>query len=293
MTRPASRSAPQPRSAPQHRPGRIAGLPLLALLVLALAACGPGVSASGGGSGDSGGTAFTPDPRHDRMADSLVHELIEAAGGMQRFWEMETARFILTTEWWDVDEPRIRRTRPRYITIDRRDSTERGRLERWEGDNLILQGFDGDTAWATMNGELLEPGQMDRDQVEYVASDVNYWIGLPYKLRDPGLTLHYDGVDEQGRHDVRVTFEPGIGEYQDVWHYYFEAGEPWPVEITYQEDGSTNVNRTRWEDIQTVDGYTFVGRRVSLNADGMVRLVVATSNFEFNPALEAGVFSSP
>ena len=36
-----------------------------------------------------------------------------------------------------------------------------------------------------MNGELLEPGQMDRDQVEYVASDVNYWIGLPYKPRDP------------------------------------------------------------------------------------------------------------
>lgn len=257
------------------------------VLLLALPGCGP---SSGP---EPAPAAFTPDPRHDRMADSLVHELIEAAGGMQRYWEMETARFVLTTEWWDVDEPRIRRTRPRYITIDRRDGKERGRLERWEGDNLILQGFDGDTAWATMNGEFLEPGEMDRDQVEYVASDVNYWIALPYKLRDPGLTLHYDGLDGEGRHDVRVTFDAGVGDHQDVWHYYFREGEPWPVEITYQEDGSTTVNRTRWEDIQTVDGYTFVGRRVSLNAEGRVRLVVATSEFEFNPALEAGVFSRP
>jgi hypothetical protein len=274
-----------PRRSPRRSPLVFASL--LALVLLPACQGAPGEGAG------TDAAAFTPDPRHDRMADSLVHVLIEAAGGMQRFWEMETARFILTTEWWDVDEPRIRRTRPRYITIDRRDGQERGRLERWEGDNLILQGFDGDTAWATMNGEFLEPGHMDRDQVEYVASDVNYWIGLPYKLRDPGLTLHYDGRDGEGRHDVRVTFEPGIGEYQDVWHYYFQDGEPWPVEITYQEDGSTNVNRTRWEDIQTVDGYTFVGRRVSLNAQGRVRLVVATSDFTFNPVLEEGVFSEP
>lgn len=262
-------------------------LPLLLLLLSALlllpTACAEPASDS----------TFTPDPRHDPTADSIVHAWIDGIGGMERYWEMETARFTLTTEWWDVERPRIRRTRPRYITIARPEGQELARLERWEGDNYIQQGWDGRQPWATLNGEFLEPGHMDRDQVEYVASDVNYWIALPYKLRDPGLTLHYDGRDGESRHTVRVTFDEGVGDHQDVWHYFFVDGELWPVEIRYQEAGSTSVSRTRWEDIQQVDGYTFVGRRVHLNADDRITRVLYTTDFELNPELPPELFSEP
>ena len=145
------------------------------------------------------------------LADSLVDNWISALGGLERYWPLRTARFTITTEIYDAESGRLRRTRPRYVAIARTDLGELSRIERWEGDDFIQHGWDGHRTWAAMNGHALGPGDMDYDEVRYVSGDVQYWISLPYKLRDNGVNLHYRGRDEDGRHVVGVTFGEGIG----------------------------------------------------------------------------------
>ena len=230
----------------------------------------------------------------NEMADQLVDDWIAALGGLEAYWPLQAARFTLTTEIYDTNTGRLRRTRPRYVVIARTDRGELARIERWEGDDLIQHGWDGHAEWAVMNGQSLGPGDRDYDQVHYVTGDVNYWISLPFKLRDNGVTLHYRGLDDEGRHLVGVTFGEGIGLHDgDAWRYWFEDGQTWPVQVAYMEEGRTKWSYLRFEDIRNVDGYTFVGRRVHYNEDGQLTKVLHTHDFELNPMLDPAIFSGP
>lgn len=229
----------------------------------------------------------------DEAAVLLVDEWIAALGGMETYWKLQSASFTLTTKIYDGASGRLRRTRPRYVTIARLATGEAGRIERWEGNDFIQHGFDGEREWAVMNGEPLAPGDKDYDEARYVARDVFYWIGLPFKLKDPGVFLHYDGKDEDGLHQVRVTFGENVGDHDDTWYYAFEEGRAMPVSIGYREEGRSNVSPTYWEDIQEVDGYIFAGRRVHINSDGQIWKVLATSDFVLNPDVDPQRFRAP
>ena len=229
----------------------------------------------------------------DDEARGLVNGWIDALGGMETYGKLVSASYTLTTELWDPESGRLRRTRPRYVTIARLKTGEAARIERWEGSDFIRHGFDGVAPWAVMNGKTLGPGDKDYDEARYVAGDVFYWIGLPFKLKDPGVVLHYDGRDDQSRHLVRVTFGEGVGDHSDTWFYVFEEGRAIPVSIGYREEGREIVHLTRWEDIREDDGFVFAGRRVHVDAEGRVWKVLVTTDFVLNPEVDAGVFRSP
>ena len=233
-------------------------------------------------------------PQFDDIAEELVDNWVQALGGLEAYRPMKTARYTLTTEMSDRESGRLRRTRPRYVTIARTDVGELSRIERWEGDDLIQQAWNGSAAWAVLNDEPLAAGDKDFDQVAYVSGDVQYWISLPFKLKDGGVNLHDRGVDDEGRRVVGVTFGDGVGLHDgDSWQYWFEDGRTWPVQVAYMEEGRTNWSYLRFEDIRTVDGYTFVGRRVHYNDDGQITKVLYTHDFALNPELDLATFSKP
>jgi hypothetical protein len=231
--------------------------------------------------------------QEDALADSLVGQWIEALGGMERYWNLQSARFTLTTEVYDRESGRLRRTRPRYVTIARLPTGEASRVERWEGDDFIQQGFDGQRTWAFMNGVELPDSAKDAREALLVARDVFYWFSLPYKLRDPGVFLRYRGQDEEGRHVVTVQFGEGVGEHQDTWMYRFLDDSVWPVEVNYIEEGRENLNRVRWENIQSVDGYSYPELRVHFDGQGRVSRILRYSDVEINPEVDAEIFVRP
>lgn len=226
----------------------------------------------------------------EAVADSLVRRWIEAAGGMENYHRMQSASFTLVTELYDPGSGRLRRARPRYVRIARLPSGEAARIERWEGEDFIVQVFDGEEARAWTNGEPLGPGEKDFEETRYVAGDVFYWVSLPWKLEDPGVRLHYEGRDDEGRKVVAVTFGPDVGDHQDRWYYLFEDGRSWPVEIRYVEEGREDINRTFWRDIRSVDGYVFAGERVHIDGEGRVVKILRTMDFELNPEIDEEVF---
>ena len=228
----------------------------------------------------------------DPEAMAFVDAWIEALGGMETYSKLHSARYTFTTELYEPETGRMRRARPRYVTLARTEMGELARIDRWEGDNYIQQGWDGVTDWAYRNGEPLEPGDRDKDEVRYVSGDVNYWLALPYKLRDQGVNLAYQGLDAEGRHDVMVTFGEGVG--SDVWHYYFVDGQTWPAEVSYDSGGRGRPQRNLWKDPRTDEGYHYVGRRVHIDAEGRMWKVLRMSEVEINPDdLDMAVFSRP
>ncbi len=227
----------------------------------------------------------------DSTALQLIDRWIQAMGGMESYARLQSASYTLTTELYEPLTGRLRRARPRYVTLARLDSGESARIERWEGNDFIQQGWDGERAWATLNGEALTEGDKDFDETSYVGGDVFYWIGLPFKLKDVGVHASYRGTDDEGRHLVEVTFGEGVGEHDgDTWYYVFEEGQSVPVSIGYREEGREQVNRTYWEDIQEVDGYVFAGKRVHINQDGNVWKILRTSDFVLNPEAPPELF---
>ncbi len=265
------------------------GIGAAALVLVVGAAAFDGATAFGGAA-----ERESPAPADDEIAEALVDRWIEALGGLEAYWPLSSARYTLTTEIYDPPSGRLRRTRPRYVSILRTPEGELARIERWEGNDFIQQGWNGSDPWALYNGEPLAAGDKDYDEVRYVSGDVNYWISLPFKLRDPGVNLRYREQDAEGRHVVGVTFGEGVGLHDgDTWQYWFEDGRTWPVQLAYREEGKDNWNTLRFEDVRAVDGYTFVGRRVHFDEQGRITKVLFTHDFELNPRIERSRFDRP
>jgi hypothetical protein len=225
-------------------------------------------------------------------ADLLVDAWIEAAGGPSPWKDVKNLRYTVTTVWFDSTGTETRR-RPRFVWG--RKNPERVRIERDEAEGHYVQAHDGrGTSWATLDGRSLDDTTKAVREVLYISGDVMYWIGLPYKLRDPGVNLHYITPDSTGRAGVAVTFGDNIGLHSgDRWYYWFDDSSPFPAEVHYIEEDRTNVNRTRWSDFGWAGDLSYVGTRTFYDERGVTRKQLLISDVEINPGVEDEVFSPP
>lgn len=227
-------------------------------------------------------------------ADELIYGWIEAAGGLDAWRQVENLRYTVTTVWFDSTGTETRR-RPRFVWLKKHP--ERARIERDETEGHYVQAHDGrGTAWATLDGEVLPPDHKAVQEALYVGRDVMYWIGLPYKLRDPGVNLAYIPPDSIGMAGVKVTFGEDIGEHPgDRYFYYFEEGSPFPVELHYIEQGRTyeDINRTRWSDYREAGPITYVGTRTWYNENDLPTKRLIITDVMINPGLPDSLFVSP
>lgn len=260
---------------------------LAAALAVAGAACG-----SSGPEADAGGEGSAPDDGVDTVADSAVGAWIEAAGGMDAWRSVESLRYTVTTVWYD-STGRVRRMRPRRIEIEKTRSGFRSRIERPEAEGLYVQVFTGDTAWATLNGHPLPPDHPAAEESEYVGRDVYYWIGLPYKLRDPGVDLSASPLPGGGT-EVRVTFGGGVGEHPgDRYFYAFADEDPFPERVDYIEQGSDSRTHTVWRGFAEAGPLTYVVTRRYPDADGTPTMELRIDDVQIDPALPDSLFRPP
>ncbi|NIR44571.1 MAG: hypothetical protein GWN99_09780 [Gemmatimonadetes bacterium] len=225
-------------------------------------------------------------------ADRLVDNWIEAAGGLDAWRDVESVRYTVTTVWFDSTGTPVRR-RPRFVWGKKHPL--RARIERDEPEGHYVQATDGEgDVWATLDGELLSDTTKAVREVLYVTGDVMYWIGLPYKLRDPGVNLRHIPKDSIGYEGVAVTFGEDVGLHpDDRWFYYFEEGSPFPVEVHYIEEGYTEPTRTRWSDYREAGPITYVGTRTFYDERGVTRKQLLISDVQINPELPDSLFTPP
>lgn len=267
-----------------------------------------------------GATALAPAARpghaiqEDAVADSLIGVWIDSVGGMATYHRFTSASFTVATILHDTLTGRVKRNRPRYVWIKKGPHGEETRVERWEAGGLIQQGFNGrDDAWAALNGRVLPDTAKDVREALYVARDLFYWFGLPFKLRDPGVKLSYLGMIErpgapfvEGEpaaprstselyHAVGVSFGEGVGEHSDVFTYYFAEGRGFPTEVTYVEEGRTDLNRLLWGTTHRSGEirYPYVERRDWLTESGKRTKALVIADVVMNPAIPQKRFERP
>lgn len=282
-------------SAPRHRgcslrpPSALHLVPIL--LAAALAGCGaPGAGGDGGAEPDrAAGDASAPEAT---LADSLVGAWIEAAGGMEAWRSVRTARYTVNTVLYD-SAGSVDWMRPRRVELRKTERGEESRIERPESEGLYVQVFNGDTAWAALNGRALPPDDPATDESEYVGRDVFYWFGLPFKLRDPGVNLEAS-TDDEGGYEVRVTFGEGTGAHPgDRYFYYFRDEDPFPEEVHYIEQGSESRSRTLWSDFTGAGPITYVGVRRWIDEEGVPTKELRIDDVWINPELADSLFAAP
>ena len=224
-------------------------------------------------------------------ADVLIDSWIEAAGALDAWNDVHNLQYTVTTVWYDSTEAEVRR-RPRYVWLKK--NPERARIERDEAEGHYIQAHDGSAGWALLNDEPVPPTELAAREVLYVGRDVMYWIGLPYKLRDPGVNLRYVPKDSVGFEGVAVTFGSEIGLHPgDRYFYYFSDESPFPVEVHYIEQDKTKVDRSIWTDFQSSDPITYVGTRTYYNEQGKRTKALIIEEVVINPGISDAMFLPP
>lgn len=228
------------------------------------------------------------------LGDSLVDAWIRDSGGLDAWWEVESARYTVTTVWYD-SVGAIRRMRPRRVELRKVSGGEQSRIERPEAEGLYVQVFRGDTAWATLNDAALAEDHPATVESEYVGRDVFYWFGLPYKLRDPGVNRRARALPEGG-YEVAVTFGDEVGAHPgDRYFYYFLDDDPQPEEVHYIEQGrgEEDRNRTVWSGVGRAGSLSYVVSRLYLNLEEQPTKELRIDDVTINPELADSLFEAP
>lgn len=225
-------------------------------------------------------------------ADSVIGAWIQAAGGPTAWDSVGSLRYTVTTVWYDSTGS-VERMRPRRVALKKTGGGFMGRIERPEAEGLYVQAFTGDTLWASLNGHPLPPDHPATEESEYVNRDVFYWIGLPWKLLDPGVTREARRLEEGG-HEVAVTFESGVGEHPgDRYFYLFTDEDPFPEEVHYIEEGSEGRTRTLWRNFREAPPLTYVGTRRYVDEGGRPTTELRIDDVVIDPELRDSLFEAP
>ena len=268
-------------------------------LLAGAAGCG---DRSAGDAGQASAEQGGPSSAAASLADSTLDAWIDRAGGLAAWDSVRTLRYTVTTALYDSTGT-VDWVRPRRVGIRKTADGFMSRIERPEGEGLYVQTFTGDTGWATLNDHPLPPDDPATEEVEYVGRDVYYWIGLPYKLRDPGVNAEGRRFEAgeaplltrgEGGVEVRITFGQQIGQHPgDRYFYYFLDGDPFPEEVHYIEEGGDSRSRMQWRDFRDQAPITYVGTRHYEDEDRVPTKQLRIDDVVINPALPDGLFAPP
>jgi hypothetical protein len=177
-------------------------------------------------------TPAAADDGTDAKADAIAARVMEALGGQQAWEQTRYLRFTFAgarTHYWDKQTGRHR------LQFTDREGHE----------HLVLHNVKSREGRAWLDGEALTGEALSKALEDAYGAWINdtYWLLMPYKLRDPGVTLTYDqeteiagitydrlhlGFDSVGltpgdQYWVYVNRDTGL---VDRWEYFLESYEP-------------------------------------------------------------------
>jgi hypothetical protein len=184
--------------------------------------------------------AAESDPRALKIADAVMERL----GGAEAW---EATRFVRwdffggRSHYWDKQRGDVRMEIPERLD-------EEGKQLRPE--LLVLMNVDSREGRVWAGGEPVTDGDKLAEYLEtghQIWINDSYWMFMPYKLQDPGVTLRYGGEKtlEDGRAGdlLEMTFGEGIGytpqnKYElfvsrdsgliEAWSFYADAADEAP-----------------------------------------------------------------
>ncbi len=232
-------------------------------------------------------TAAPPGSGSDSKAIAIANQVINAMGGKEAWSNTRYIRFTFfgfRTHHWDKWTDRYR--------VEWKD--------RRSGDtNVVLMNLKTKEGEAFVNGRKVQGEDLAallRSGDRAWANDT-YWLLMPYKLQDPGVTLKYDGEETIGgvTYDkLHLSFDEGVGftPGDEYWAYINREThlmDQWRFLLQPRgEEGRRSEGVYKWIEWQKYGNIMISSERES--ADGNTRELQNIAVFD---TLDDSVFTSP
>jgi hypothetical protein len=187
-------------------------------------------------------------PTSDPQAVAIADRVMEALGGKQRWAELRGIRWSFGFEQNDTVRSLRRHSWDKHTGWHRVEGKTRSGQPFCYVENI----HDG-TGKAWVDGQAIEPDSAKKlmQTAKRMWTNDTYWMLMPYKLRDPGVILGYDGEvkDSTGTYDrITLAFDnvgqtPGDRYWVFVnranhrierWEYVLENQKPPPGKATWE-----------------------------------------------------------
>ena len=229
---------------------------------------------------------------------ALLDRVIVAHGGMDAWVALKDMTFTLTvvslTPQGEVAGARV--------SLYRLKRHGKARVETVTGDGVLVEGFDGERSWALLHGRrLTEADRLTR--AHFQAVNWWYWMGIPFKLRDPGVVLRERPLATfQGKpvHVLEATF--AVEGPTDRFTYYVD---PVTYHIVLVETdlkpgvwpgvGGRGPGWSTWHDYRAVGPFMMHTKRIFYGNRELTdkRGILLFGDFQFNTGLPDSLFNSP
>jgi hypothetical protein len=206
--------------------------------------------------------------KSDAEAIRIADEIMVALGGRENYDAVQyiSFHFVVT-----VGDTQVTSWRHDW---DRRKNNYRLEGKTREGDHLLAV-FNLDTQSGTvfMNGQMLE----GEDKIQWLsrayARYINdtYWLLMPYKLKDPGVILKHENIQEINsvQYDMlRLQFDEGIGlTPQNVYRIFVDPATRLVHRWEYFESEGANSSPAWWENWRVYEGIMLAEQRSFENSN--------------------------
>ena len=168
-------------------------------------------------------TEVAPAAEEPNQGKALVQEMVEAIGGVETLKSLKDVEYEHT--YYVPAEDKRDISLERYIFDGEHSWAKYTTRTKWvmpdiEGE--IIQGYDGNESWVTVDGKLTEDSVALR-LGDFFRKTNFYWFCMMFKQLDPGMTYeHKDKQNVDGiEYDiVKVGFEENVGDVQDTYVLY-------------------------------------------------------------------------
>ncbi len=215
----------------------------------------------------SSNTEQKAEPSGGSKAEQVIDRAIEWAGGMTKWENLKTidytkrSRLLLENQdvEYDITQNHSYSLTP-TLTMDISWDSELGSNRMRYSDTLSIR---------YLNDSVIDRGT----KVEESAFSAFYVLGMPFKLKDPGVTLSYEGTkdfDGKTADIIQAIYSPNEFDNHstsDQWWYYFDQADGAFLGcMVYHAPTYALIENMGFHD---VDGMKFQKRRMSYRSDSL------------------------
>jgi hypothetical protein len=246
--------------------------------------------------------AIFPGPARaqDARAQTLLQKVVAAHGGIQAWENLKDMTFTITRVALD---PRgdVAGANVSLYYMKRHGKT---RVETITGKGLLVQGFDGQKPWVTLDGKP-KTGKAALEHAHFLSVNWWYWMGIPFKLKDPGVFVRHKGtLTFRGKpvDILEATFQQGVGETNDRYTYYIDQKTHHILFVEFQlqpgvwpKVGGPTPKRSTWLDYNKERPFTMHTKRIFYGNPELTdkRAILLFRDFKFNTGLPDKLFAAP
>lgn len=153
-------------------------------------------------------------------ARTLVEKMTDAVGGKDTFYSLGDVEYTYTYHDQVNDKKDV--SLERYLFDGELSWAQFSVREKFAHPNIegtIIQGYDGENFWTTINGVSSEDEQIVGFS-RFLRKTNYYWFSMFFKLLDDGI--NYEKLDSQNvngieYHRVKITFGENVGDASDIY----------------------------------------------------------------------------